>query len=310
MRMQKLLLSFLLLTKLAYSFELNGLKSEDIYPFDDKPELSWKEFEKNFRTKYTQLDIPQIEIYPFSAKAEYSLGISNTFFSFPAKINFDPYSSLSSHNAEWTLLHEAGHHNYDAKLRKNNKEDAKKIYENCCSFTKSTLGLSEKMLMVANCYHILFRKPHIKMLLGQGIVRVLLERSEFFYKETVFKYYRDKPEEIAADSFANQHASKEALEDIIYRFSRDGYCENEIKNSLSRENYVIEQELKKQKPNKQLIKKSENIIRGINFIRKHCINSIGTSLYMHHSWKNCFSHGTPYERQQASLKAYNDRFKI
>lgn len=212
-----------------------GLEEKfNIYPFKDRSNLSFGAFERALRRKYASLDIPEIktvEHIPIligyvpdyegidfdRKKLGESQGLSHSI----QKIVFNPDvfkgGGYSPRVMEFSILHEAGHHNYPRQDRLNNHEQARtilnqrpeseQVIKNCCN------GL-EKSLMAANAYHIFRYKPNLKLLAAQFVATKAHAAVPFFaslYQNNNAEYARMRSEEIAADLFAIQHGSAEAL---------------------------------------------------------------------------------------------------
>ena len=211
--MKKLLLILLSLIGSIYGSE-SPLSQQSTICFVDGTEFG--PFEKAFREKYRHLDIPLIQVTD-QACAQYS----------PTQklIQFDPSQAVSLLNAEYTLLHETGHHNYPIEKRQKNIDYANRIVNNGLDCTETVLVGCKRILTVANGYHLLFRKPHIPLLLAQGIIMELAQPQIVIsaFDATVYPMLAVRPEEHAADAFANEHATRDVLLAEQYKESQEGF---------------------------------------------------------------------------------------
>ena len=118
--------------------------------FANNPDLSWSEFEKNFRSQYHHLDIPTIDV------TNLIQGSPAAYHSVMKKLGVNP-EIIKQHNyspeaIEALLLHEVGHHNFDqAKRNANNLRAhiALTTKPQSCIYAEQGLSVLQKSLMVA-----------------------------------------------------------------------------------------------------------------------------------------------------------------
>lgn len=293
---------FFVINILSNLFMNSDLSGADLYPFSQKSTLSWDRFEQNFRRQYGHLNIPKIVInnLPGNRASGYNDGTQ--------EIDFNPQRALNSECAEWILLHESGHHNMNKELREKNIQQGYDAVNRAVSMSSAGLSYLQKGLMVGNAYHILFRKPWVALLAAQGLTTAILnspEKIRSFFNGTLYHLHATKPEEIMADAFANQHASKEVLQAAAYMKSKQGFYDGlskESEISIKRAEFLIDQELQKEKPNQGLIDcwKREPFIQRIvtNFPFSYEIGCI----------VNSFAYPTLSQRKRSIEEAMQKRF--
>lgn len=225
----RLLLSFLLTISVA------AIASDDTGIFVDKPDLTWKKFEKEFRAQYPDLAIPiikEVNDMPkviWDEKSGRYVDIHNASFSDTVAGHFTQegivfYSAylvkrgkLSSEAMKTVLLHETGHHFYPKDKKKENMKNADQVFLDIKSVAAQldyANPIATKIAMGINGCHILMRGPNIKLLCAL----FMIQNAECFLAPLLDAYGRNRmthalkrPEEIAADQYAFQRASTQSL---------------------------------------------------------------------------------------------------
>ena len=90
------------------------------YPFVTHPNLSWHEFEKNFRQKYPELNIPYISTWAAGAGPQYRRETKSIEVDYDYLQKFE----CSPEITEFWLLHETGHHIFGEQRKAANELQA------------------------------------------------------------------------------------------------------------------------------------------------------------------------------------------
>ncbi len=244
--------------KLFYVFLfLSGAQvavTNDRYPFVNEPKLSWSEFENNFRKQYADLNIPSIVLLSHDLKEEYDLGPAIYFHEDAASdqlwqniaITFEPIIVqlpviiihqkyiTSSDALGYALLHEIGHHYY---------ESARKQKEFICDVSNVTLACAllagNIALMHYNYKQLLHKNLSAKHMAWQlSMIGALLFKNELF-GQFINNFIAVRPNEYFADSFANNHATKNMLCAAKSLFSFEGLMDECKVNSMSEDEQKI-----------------------------------------------------------------------
>ncbi len=224
------------------SFIILGVKlqssNEKIYPFVKNPELSWQQFEQDFRQRHNNIEIPPIVLdnqcdfapmYIDDPKDPY-LYEFNKNKSIPYQppfiiINFNTVGErgcVSPNGIAWILLHETGHHNYGEKRRIQNHAYGKKIAMYGKVMGSFVLGLA----IMQNLSNLMHNKFSCKSLCMSVLIGVVLKYNKSIVEgldQVADDLIGSRQEEYFADNFANQHATKEELQAIQYYYSPDRY---------------------------------------------------------------------------------------
>lgn len=196
--------------------------SQQLYPFKTNPELSWAEFEKNFRQTYNHINIPRIvtcDSDQFTAMAVYKeddtdLPKINEVTGMQQDVPFiivKPTSNLfrSPEQLEAVLLHETGHH-----YRKNELEKAH-AFANKIGTLTSLSTVAANAACAAYNIHLFSKKTCSKKALFGQVIALGLFSCRTGLKGLIDDFFGTRPEEYAADAFAHKHATKKTL--IAYR---------------------------------------------------------------------------------------------
>lgn len=276
--------------------------SGELYPFSENTTLSWSEFERDFRQKHANLKIPVIQVLPDAPGCMRYSSDSNI-------IQFNPYLPHSAAWAELVLLHETGHSYVDPVMRSKNHENGRDAAEKACVAMQAKTSFLQKTLAVMNGAHILYKGPSIRLLCAFGLIKALSDSPDAIRScmyNRVYPKHACLPEEIIADDFANQHASKEALRGGLYAFSKKGfydYLQRESKVSSERCRYLLEEELKKSNPDQDCIR-TYKIIKRTNSLIAHM-----PFLYELQGYVDVVHPSMP-ERQDAIRKTLRERFGV
>ena len=280
---------------------------KDIFPFAKNPELSWRQFEKNFRETYKDLDIPPfvlvdktIDFHGGSTAAyiqndekleECYRDNPDLFRKIkdacnPPVIVLEEKQIITSDSTAYDLLHELGHHYYDNSTR--NRAGIISEAANCGAVLVLTAANVALLYRNGkNLFHGSFDGK--KWLLQGGLLSLLIFKNEQFGIGSLMSNFIEvRPEEYAADAFANQHGTKAMLQAADYDYSLQGCVDNYIRA------YCYEE--------LQALSADEQKIARLA-IEKHCSSYLSKS--------NMFDfagHPSRVKRQKLVQKALKDRF--
>lgn len=214
--------------------------SQQFYPFKHNPDLSWDDFERNFRKTYKDLNIPRLvtcDSDEFTAMIVYKqddvdLPKINEITGMQQEVPFIIIKPTSQHfkniqQLEAVLLHETGHH-----YRKNDLEKAH-AFANKIGSAAVLSTIAANVALAAYNVNLLSQKAcSKKALFAQAIVLGLFS-CRAGLKNIFDDVLGTRPEEYAADAFAHKHATKEAL--IGYRdcFSKETMIAEIAENVMS-----------------------------------------------------------------------------
>lgn len=286
------------ISSIAFASEASG----ELYPFSENVTLSWSEFERNFRQKYAHLKIPVIKVLPNAPGCMRYSPDHNI-------IQLNPRLPISAAHAELVLLHETGHSYVDPIKRSKNHKDGEIAVKKACVDMQANTSLLQKTLAVMNGAHLLYKGPNIRLLSAFGLIKWLSDSPDVIRScmyDRVYPKYACLPEEIMADDFANQHASKEALRAGLNAFSKKGIydlLQKESEVSSERCRNLIENELKKSSPDHDLIGSWKRLERSMAWTAR---------MPFIYEIQNCIdvSHPSMPERQDAIRKALRERFGV
>lgn len=285
------------------SLTIKASEATEIYPFADQPTLSWKQFEQDFRAEYSHLTIPTIIPNNLTDIHSACYCIDTHI------IHINPYMALSINSLKGILLHEIGHHNYPTELRKQNHEKGNQKVNDYENRIIKSLLLPLTGVMVGNFYHILCKKPHLGLLAAYGITTGLLspryQIPRKILEKTVYPTYAQLPEEFAADTFANQHATMPILQARHHKYSKAGQQE-QINNKVEAENRKISmwinEELSKPNPDQNKIDIFKIAQKTNSFFTDLARPTSALEKYFD------YSHPTLEQRQAIIAQALKERF--
>jgi hypothetical protein len=287
----------------------------EIYPFKNNPKLSWSEFEKSFREKYPHLDVPKLildddcdfaPMYIHDPEDEY-LTKFNEHRADKQKppfiiMNIKTTGLLTPEQVEYVLLHEAGHHNYDRAQNEQNHARAKSIantINNGFSWTAKSLNLG---FLCHNAYRLSQKTMPKKALVAQALAFTLYSKMAGIQKsiDTLCDdVVGTRPEEFAADNFANQHATKQTLQAAYHLYSKECF--------INRNYFDFVQDLQADKSIQDKDPEAQRIMFNLAQYMNSLERSILAGVYNVHGLL-CPSHPSPSQRRYIVGQALKDRF--
>ncbi len=187
--------------------------SDQAFPFADRPDLTWQKFEEEFRAEHPDLAIPPMTESDDTDFLAHDRKAGRIIFS----ADTIKQAQISSLACKAACLHELGHHFYPEEKRKANREKAKQVVPNIFPVYHQigyAIPIANKAMMCANGCYILKHGPSAKLLCGLFMIQkspAILKSLTGAYVDNRLEYEIIRPEEIAADQFAFERASAEAL---------------------------------------------------------------------------------------------------
>ncbi|MFA5999083.1 MAG: hypothetical protein WC747_03645 [Candidatus Babeliales bacterium] len=298
------------------SENLHDSKTEqECFPFANSPELSWNQFEKNFRNSYKDINIPTIvfddacdfaPMFIHDLKDEYL----TKFNEHRTHLQQPPFIIMSMKAAgictpaqvEYVLLHEIGHHNYNREQNEYNHARAKIIAHRVNSAAPCGLAALNVGLLYHNVCRLSQKTIPKKALFAQALALMAYAKMTEISKsiETLCDdVIGTRPEEFWADDFAHQHASMQALQAGYHLWSKDHFISNCSFDFV--QNFQTDAKMQAEDPEVQkvMLKIAEYMNSSEHFILSGLYNVCGLL---------CPSHPSPYQRQQLVGQALKDRF--
>jgi len=206
--------------------------------FVDRPDLTWKKFEQEFRKQYPNANIPAIKDvadmpqFIWHKEAEQWVDVHAHMAHTPAayirqdkllvtNLDLSTRAKYSSGTMRTLLLHETGHHMYPEDSKKTNLQKAMQVfseYQDLGERLDKRLDDVSPIVtggakVVTGC-SILRYGPNAKLLCGLFVIQnaqYVFGPMLGFYAQNRAEFTRVRGEEIAADRYAFERASVEDL---------------------------------------------------------------------------------------------------
>ena len=269
------------------------------YPFKSDPKLSWADYERDLRKKHYNVSIPHIVFDPnlitdTESSESYHTQDLDMFV-------LSQYPNQTS--AEWPILHEAGHHNYNKLQREANHARAHKITQ-CAKICIATIIYgTNAALLYSNSHDIYYNQIPIAGFIAQTFaITLFFKRNNIkeFISNQIQNRVGVKPEEYWADTFANEHASKEGLLAAQYRFSKQASYDKLIENYKNQPKSIAKR--------KEILKKYNREAKVAPFVIQLC--QILSLYYYYSSYLFDPAHPTRKERHHNITKTLKERFTV
>jgi len=290
--------------------------NQERFPFSKQPDLSWQQFEREFRSAYKDITIPTIVLdnecdfapmYIHDQEDEYLEKFNTAHKADPQEPPFIIMNMVTAglstpDEVAYVLLHEIGHHYYNQLQHKRNHARAKRVANGLNNgVTCAVIGLNA-WLLYQNAYHLSQKRLPRKAILAQALALTVYANMTDISKsiETLCDdMIGTKPEEFRADDFAHQHATKAVLQAGIHLWSKEHFIDKCFFDCV--------QDFQTTKSIQDMDVESKNIMMKVAHFLNSSQRFLLSGLYNAHQLF-CQSHPSPYQRQQLVSQALKNRF--